>query len=167
MLNFRKLVTSAGIVLYTFGIKVLSFFKLRCFQRAEFDQFAEWPNMPHSSPILWKWLFSILRNPFYTFLIGLLAERKFIDCLSSWGTESAIHQANLCIGEWVLKLWIRWWKSWFIALIVCQNIFPSSWTVRITKLWPVERARFEKICSQLGYATTCPQPWSRNCVNFA
>ncbi len=49
-------------------------------------------------------IFSTYRNPFYTLLVSLLAERLFNVGLSSWGMESVMVLANLCKGAWVLKL---------------------------------------------------------------
>ncbi len=76
---------------------VLSFSKLICFQRVEFDgfqvinQFARRHSIPHSSPFM-RAVIQHFPKSFPHFLISLLAERQFTDGLGSWRVESGIQK---------------------------------------------------------------------------
>ncbi len=103
--------------------------------------------------LLWKPVFSIyrtFRNPFYAILISLIAERQFNDGLSSWGTESAMHQENPCKGTRDLNLWTSSWRSWVKTLIACQEIPLSPFTVRRTQRWGGWPGLAIRKCGQRG-----------------
>ncbi len=72
-------------------------FELKFYQR--FNEFVGWPNMPHASLLFW--IFCTFRNPFYTFLVSLLADRQCADGWRSWRNDSAIHMGLHVVNDLV------------------------------------------------------------------